>query len=163
MGTAEIKTNKQYLVPRVSKQINSTSYPACLAHAVICKSSSVAVRRRQTNFYIMGGGKGVLNAMHGRSPMAIDPRIPTILRRSRSGFHRPGGYLGYSFDARLGCWAKMIMHPFRASAFPPSEKKHLQKLCTIDKLSRVCQEYYSKGFVHLVSSCLVFSWPPSIF
>ena len=28
--------------------------------------------------------------MHGRSRMTIDPRIPTMLGRSTSGFHQPG-------------------------------------------------------------------------
>ena len=30
--------------------------------------------------------------MHGRSRMTIDPRIPAMLGRSTSGFHRPGRY-----------------------------------------------------------------------
>ena len=34
--------------------------------------------------------RDVLDIMHGRSRMAIDPRIPTIPGRSMSGFHRPG-------------------------------------------------------------------------
>ena len=34
-----------------------------------------------------GGGEDVLGIMHGR--MTIDPRTPTILGRSTSGFHRP--------------------------------------------------------------------------
>ena len=41
-----------------------------------------------------GGGvldrRYVLNLMHGRSRMIIDPRIPTMPGRSMSGFHRPG-------------------------------------------------------------------------
>ena len=43
-----------------------------------------------------GGGGGVLerryviDLMHGRSRMTVDPRIPTIPRRSMSGFYRPG-------------------------------------------------------------------------
>ena len=28
--------------------------------------------------------------MHGRNPMTLDPRIPTMAGRSMSGFHRPG-------------------------------------------------------------------------
>ena len=28
--------------------------------------------------------------MHGRSRITIDPRIPTMPGRSRSGFHQPG-------------------------------------------------------------------------
>ena len=34
--------------------------------------------------------RGVLDLMHGRSRMTIDPRIPTMPGRSMSGFHRPG-------------------------------------------------------------------------
>ena len=36
------------------------------------------------------GRGGVLIAMHGRSRITIYPRIPTMLGRSTSGFHRPG-------------------------------------------------------------------------
>ena len=34
--------------------------------------------------------RDVLDLMHGRSHMTIDPRIPTVPARSMSGFHRPG-------------------------------------------------------------------------
>ena len=34
--------------------------------------------------------RNVLDLIYGRSHMAIDPRIPTMLGRSVSGFHRPG-------------------------------------------------------------------------
>ena len=37
-----------------------------------------------------GGGGGVLDIMHGRSRMAMDPRIPTMSGQSASGFHRSG-------------------------------------------------------------------------
>ena len=41
-----------------------------------------------------GGGvldrRDVLDIMHGRSRMTIDPRIPAMPGRSMSGFHRPG-------------------------------------------------------------------------
>ena len=46
---------------------------------------------------MLGGGGGsvfdrnyVLDLMHGRSRMTIDPRNPTMPGRSMSGFHRPG-------------------------------------------------------------------------
>ena len=39
---------------------------------------------------VIGLGGGVLIIMHGRSRMAIDPRLPTMPGRSTSGFHRPG-------------------------------------------------------------------------
>lgn len=35
------------------------------------------------------GGSGVLIVVHGRSLKTIDPRIPTMPRRSASGFHLP--------------------------------------------------------------------------
>ena len=41
----------------------------------------------------MAKGRGcgcVLNAMHGRSRMTKDPRIPTMQGRSTSGFHQAG-------------------------------------------------------------------------
>ena len=38
-----------------------------------------------------GGIGGELTIMHGRSRMTMDPpRIPTMLGRRTSGFHRPG-------------------------------------------------------------------------
>ena len=35
-------------------------------------------------------GEGVLDRMHSRFRMTIDPRIPTMPGQSKSGFHRPG-------------------------------------------------------------------------
>ena len=37
-----------------------------------------------------GGGEGGTQFVHGRSRMTMDPRIPTLLGRSTSGFHQPG-------------------------------------------------------------------------
>ena len=34
--------------------------------------------------------RDVLDFMHGRSRVAVDPRIPTMPGRGVSGFHRPG-------------------------------------------------------------------------
>ena len=39
-----------------------------------------------------GGGGGVLDVMHGHSPMTMDPRILTMPGRSTSGFPRPDRY-----------------------------------------------------------------------
>ena len=42
--------------------------------------------------------------MHGRSCMAIDPRIPTMSGRSMSGFHRPGRHcLHQARNAAVRC------------------------------------------------------------
>lgn len=38
----------------------------------------------------IGGGGGVLNILHGRIRMAIDPLIPTMPGRSTSGVHPQG-------------------------------------------------------------------------
>ena len=45
------------------------------------------------------GARGGTHVMHGRSRMAIDPRIPPMLGRSSPGFHGPGMRWGgaYSF------------------------------------------------------------------
>ena len=40
--------------------------------------------------YSIPGRRYVLDLTHGRSRMAIDPRIPAMPGRSMSGFHRPG-------------------------------------------------------------------------
>ena len=59
--------------------------------------------------------------MRGRSRMTIDPRIPTIPGRSRSGFHKPGGHclhqaqsaVRYSASLMMGC-----LHPSKISRLP---------------------------------------------
>ena len=54
----------------------------------------------QVRGVLVSGGRGCTHAMHGRSHVTIDPRIPTMLGRSTSGFHRPGRHcLGGG-----GCW-----------------------------------------------------------
>ena len=37
-----------------------------------------------------GGGRSVLQCVHGRGRMPVDPLIPTIPGRSTSDFHQPG-------------------------------------------------------------------------
>ena len=41
--------------------------------------------------------------MHGRSHMTVDPRIPNMLGRSMSGFHRPGECV-WEGGMRVGGW-----------------------------------------------------------
>ena len=50
----------------------------------------------------MGSG-GVLDIMHGRSRMTIDPRIPTMPGRSTSGFHRPGRHCLHQARSAVRC------------------------------------------------------------
>ena len=53
-------------------------------------SSTPSSFARYVAFFQRGGGGGYLFITHGRSRMTIDPRIPTMLGRSTSGFHRSG-------------------------------------------------------------------------
>ena len=45
-------------------------------------------------------GRGVLDTIHGRSRMIIDPRIPTMPGRSTPGFHRPGRHCLLALSAK---------------------------------------------------------------
>ena len=66
-----------------------------------------------------GGGGGVGGGvysilMHGRSPMAIDPGIPTLPGRSMSGFHRPGRHCLHQAQSAVSCSASRMkgeLHP----------------------------------------------------
>ena len=52
--------------------------------------------------------------MHGRSRMAIDPRIPTMPGRSTSGFHHPGKLCLHQARSAVRCSASRIkggLHP----------------------------------------------------
>ena len=57
-----------------------------------------------------GFGGGVLDVMHGRSRMTVDPRIPAQPERSTSGFHRYisssratySGFIILALDIRVG-------------------------------------------------------------
>ena len=62
------------VVTAKTKQEKNNTYPGCLAHAVKGVCFSVVANRRQPG---RGGGEGVLDNMHGRSCMTIDPRIST--------------------------------------------------------------------------------------
>ena len=52
------------------------------------------MRAKDDNYNRCGGGRGgthyPCHAMHGRSRMTIEPRIPTMTGRSTSRFHRSG-------------------------------------------------------------------------
>ena len=65
---------------------------------------------------VVGGGGGVLDIIHGRSRMTIDPRIPTIPGRRTLGFHPPGGHclLALSAKGNVRCSASRMkgeQHP----------------------------------------------------
>ena len=44
--------------------------------------------------------RDVLDHLHDRSRMTIDPRIPTMPERSISGFHRPEAAMAFDFAVR---------------------------------------------------------------
>ena len=70
-----------------------------------------------------GGGRGgipgrryVLDLMHGRSDMTIDPRIPTMTGRSMSGFHWPGRRCVHQARSAVRCPASRMkgeLHPIK--------------------------------------------------
>ena len=60
------------------------------------------------------GGGGVLIIIHGRSPMKINSRIPTMLGRNTSGFHRQGRQGMHQARSTVRCWASRMqdeLHP----------------------------------------------------
>ena len=71
-------------------------------------------------FFFTGRGGGildrrdVLDVMHGRNRMTIDPRIPTMPGRSMSDFHRPGRQCLHQARSAVRCPASRMtgeLHP----------------------------------------------------
>ena len=54
------------------------------------------------------GGGGGTQLVHGRSPMTIDPRIPTMPGRSTSGFHQPGRRCLHQARSAVRCSASRM-------------------------------------------------------
>ena len=64
--------------------------------------------------YGEGGGGGGAKLVHGRSRMAIDPRIPTMPGRSTLGFHQPGRHCLHQARSTVRCSASRMkgeLHP----------------------------------------------------
>ena len=58
--------------------------------------------------------EGCTQFVHGRSRMTIDPRIPTMPKRSPSGFHQPSRHGLHQARSAVGCSAsrtKGDLHP----------------------------------------------------
>ena len=56
----------------------------------------------------------VLDLMHGRSRMSIDPRIPTMPGRRMPGFHRPGRHCLHQARSAVRCLVSRMkgeLHP----------------------------------------------------
>ena len=56
----------------------------------------------------------VLDLMHGRSRVTIDPRAPTMPGRSTSGFHQPGERCVYQARSAVRCSVSGVkgeLHP----------------------------------------------------
>ena len=58
---------------------------------------------------------GVLVFMHSRSLKTIDPRIPTVPRRSTSGLHRPGKRRLHQARGAVRCSASRIEGELRST------------------------------------------------
>ena len=83
------------------------SFVACLSILTI---DHAPLLRRSTGG---GGGQGT-QFVHGRSRMTIDPRIPTVSGRSRSGFHQPGRHCLRRARSAVRCSANRMkgeLHP----------------------------------------------------
>ena len=64
-------------------------------------------------------GGGVNQFVHGRSRMAIDPRLPTTPGRSMLGFHQPGRHCLHQARSAVGCSASRMkgeLHPCKNSS-----------------------------------------------
>ena len=73
-----------------------------------------------------GGGGGCTQFMHGRSPMTIVPRIPTMPGRSTSSFHQPGIYCLHQARGAVRCSASRMkgeLHPSKNRS--QDELRHL--------------------------------------
>ena len=57
---------------------------------------------------VVGGGGGVLDIIHGRSRMTIDPSIRTMPGRSMSGFRRPGRHCLHQARSAVRCSASRV-------------------------------------------------------
>ena len=64
---------------------------------------------------------GCTHVMHGGNRMTMDPRIPTMPGRSKSGFDRSGRHcLNQARSAAVRCWASRMkgeLHPKRIADF----------------------------------------------
>ena len=73
-----------------------------------------------------GGGGGCTPFLHGRERIAIDPRIPTMLGRSTSGFHQPGRHCLHQAQIAVRCSASRTegeLHPSKNRSY--NELRHL--------------------------------------
>ena len=64
--------------------------------------------------YSIPGRRDVLDLIHDRSRMTVDPRIPTIPERSMPGFHRPGRHCLHQERNAVRCPASPMkgeLHP----------------------------------------------------
>ena len=69
---------------------------------------------------IRGMGRGVTQFVHGRSRMAIDPRIPTMPGRSTSGFHQLGTLCLHQARSAVRCSASRMkggLHPSKNRSY----------------------------------------------
>ena len=68
-------------------------FPITYQEYMASRAASITQRPRRLLWFSSEGvldRRDVLDLMHGRSRMTIDPRIPTRPGRSMSGFHQPG-------------------------------------------------------------------------
>ena len=95
----------------------SDVYPRHLETLGPISSLSLALQVVQPRCFWEGGG--CTHRMYGgRSRMTIDPRIPTMLGRSTSGFHRPGSPCLHQARSAVRCLASRMkgeLHPTKNS------------------------------------------------
>ena len=67
--------------------------------------------------FMVWEGRGCSNVMHGRSRMIIDPRVPTMPRRSTSGFYGSGRRCLHQARSAVRCWTSRMeggLHPTKS-------------------------------------------------
>ena len=93
--------------------------------------------------------------MHSRRRLTIDPRIPTIPRRSTPGFHRPGRY-SWQREGRGGAVADAVGLGLKHCRKGHCERQHwcfdvpVVVVMTIDTRERRGRGVYSISYIPVV-------------
>ena len=102
-----LRENKISVVFSPSNTQSATRYDVARRDTAIAKGTNTKKNRSEKE-------EGVTRAVHGRSRLTIDPRIPTMPGRSTPGFHRPRKYCLHQGRSAVRSWASRIkgeLHP----------------------------------------------------
>ena len=98
MGTNSLEDSIRRDFGPLRKEGVTSGYP-------LSKERQADVERNGRN---RKGGGGGTQFVHGRTFMAIDPRIPTMPGRSTSGFHQPGRHCLHQARSAVRCSASRM-------------------------------------------------------